>query len=184
MQISRELLKACLENDRRAQNELYREVFNFLMNICMRYKTNYDDAGAALNGIFLKMLDGLTEFDLSKPVGPWLKTIAIRSLIDEHRASLRHQGEELNGHQGAHQINGHSRLQEKDILSLIQSLSEPTRTVINLYIIDGYKHKEISEMLDMSEGNSRWHLNKGRNFIKQYLEREEKILDKVIQSNE
>lgn len=67
----------------------------------------------------------------------------------------------------------------KDILAIIQSLQEPTKSVVNLYIIDGFKHREIAEMLGISEGNSKWHLNKGRNQIKTALTLESERLERI-----
>lgn len=165
MPIDKKLIKKCLKNDRRSQNELYKELFSYVMNICIRYKTNYDDAGTALNTIYLKVLKGLKEYDASKPLLPWVKTIAVRHLIDEYRSEKRHEAVGLDDIPTSH-LNGHGatsdNLRADDILKMLNHLPPITKNVFNLYAIDGYKHREIAEMLGMSEGNSKWHVNQAR----------------------
>jgi len=89
MQIKKDLINACLEGKRAAQNELYREVFSYLMNICMRYKNDYDTAGASLNAIFLKILSKLDTFKQEESFIAWIKRIAVNHLIDEYRQHKR-----------------------------------------------------------------------------------------------
>src|SRR5690606_26260016 len=85
MQVDKELLEDCIQQKRLAQNRLYKEVFSYLMNICIRYKNDYDTAGASLNAIFLKILDNLKSFRQDDLFVPWMKRIAINHLIDEYR---------------------------------------------------------------------------------------------------
>ena len=182
MPIDKKLIKKCLKNDRRSQNELYKELFSYLMNICIRYKTNYDDAGSALNTIYLKVLNGLKDFDASLPILPWVKTIAVRHLIDEYRSEKRHEAVGLD-EVSAQQLNGHASTQDKlssvDILKMLNHLPPVTKNVFNLYAIDGYKHREIGEMLGMSEGNSKWHLNQARGKLQQLIAIENKRSERI-----
>src|SRR5690606_2708660 len=89
MQIKKDLINACLEGKRAAQNELYREVFSYLMNICMRYKNDYNTAGGSLNAIFLKVLTNLHTFKQDEFFMAWIKKIAVNHLIDEYRIHKR-----------------------------------------------------------------------------------------------
>ena len=182
MAIDKKLIKNCLKNDRRSQNELYKELFSFLMNICIRYKNNYDDAGAALNTIYLKVLKGLETYQDEKSMLPWVKTIAVRHLIDEFRSEKRHEAVALED-APMQQVNGYSVSQDKlhvdDILSMLNKLPINSRNVFNLYVMDGYKHREIADLLGMSEGNSKWHLNQARKQLQHMIEHERNQTKKI-----
>jgi len=173
--IDRKLIKGCLDDNRRSQNELYRKLFSFLMNICMRYKNNYDDAGSALNAIFLKLMLALSDYDVNKPILPWVKTIAIRHLIDEFRskAVLNEVSLEEIADQHIYFAQPDEQLRADDILKLIHLLPEPSKAVFNLHVIDGYTHREIGDELHILESTSRWHLAKARKQLQGWLNREE-----------
>lgn len=176
MHIDKDLIKACISGKQAAQNELYREVFSYLMNICIRYKNDYDTAGGSLNAIFLKILTNLHIFKHEESFIAWIKRIAVNHLIDEYRhhkremEKLSYIEEEkkaiLNG------STGHFKEEEMNadyLLEMIHELPTMTAKVFNLYAIDGYKHKEIAEILIMSENTSKWHLREARKKLKEKL---------------
>ncbi|MBO6515547.1 MAG: RNA polymerase sigma factor [Bacteroidia bacterium] len=179
----KELINRCISNDRRSQNELYRELFSYLMNICVRYKLNYDDAGSALNLIFLKVLKGLKTFDDSKSFLPWVKTIAIRHLVDEYRMEKRHDTSDLTEAATSasdwQKDSALSKLNTDDILAMIRKLPTTTASVFNLHVIDGFKHREIAELLHISEGTSKWHLNHARKQLQLFLKVETKRSENI-----
>ncbi|MFT5157624.1 MAG: RNA polymerase sigma factor (sigma-70 family) [Bacteroidia bacterium] len=181
MEVPELLIRKCLKNDRRAHNELYKLLFGYLMSICMRYQKNYDDAGAAVNAIFLKIVLGLSDFDGGRPFLPWVKTIAIRHLIDEHRKTTA-RNERIVFDDEQIEDEGYTSLpsteiEAKDLLIMVKSLPETTAKVFNLHVMDGYKHNEIGEMLNLSEGTSRWHLSIARKQLQALLIVESKKLD-------
>lgn len=177
------LINKCLKNDRRSQNDLYRELFSYLMNICIRYKDNYDDAGSALNLIYLKVLKGLESYDESKAFLPWVKTIAIRHLVDEFRRGQKHDSVSIDhtdlGEGNWQNESAISSLNTEDILNMIKKLPITTASVFNLYVIDGYKHREVADMLNISEGTSKWHLNSARKQLQLFLSAEAKRSENV-----
>ena len=176
MQIKKDLINACLEGKRAAQNELYREVFSYLMNICMRYKNDYDTAGVSLNAIFLKILSKLDTFKQEESFIAWIKRIAVNHLIDEYRQHKRERAKlgyieeeskaELNG-SAAHEKE--AEMNADYLIQMIKELPPLTAKVFNLYAIDGYKHREIGELLEMSENTSKWHLREARIKLKEKL---------------
>jgi len=177
MILSKEQIANCCKGDQREISELYDALFSFIMNISMRYKLNYDDAGASTNSIFIKFLGTLEGIDNARSVLPLVKTIAVRHLVDEYRATKRKQelisDQELSNHINlSGSLSSDADLNAEDLLKMIRSLPEPTATVFNLYVVDGYKHKEIADMLGLNEGNSKWHLNKARNMLKAMLIKE------------
>jgi RNA polymerase sigma-70 factor (ECF subfamily) len=150
------------------------------MNICIRYNRNYDEAGAALNAIYMKIISNLSRYDLEKPLLPWVKTIAMNHLTDEFRKSesLRNMisfNEDLGMFEnGRAAFDSQTTLAAKDLLKMIQALPQVSQRVFNLYAIDGFNHREIGEMLGMSEGTSKWYLHEARAGLQQMLEEEQK----------
>lgn len=178
MKIDQDLIQACLDNKRSAQNQLYKETFSYLMNICIRYKNDYDTAGASLNAIYLKILDNLYKFRQEDSFIPWIKRIAVNHLIDEYRKEKREKeklsyidevGQNHSNHSSFHA--GEADMDSEYLLQMIRELPTMTAKVFNLYAIDGYKHKEIGKMLDMSENTSKWHLREARIKLKAKLKR-------------
>lgn len=183
MDIDKKLIKNCIKNNRRAQNALYSALFSFLMNICIRYKNNYDDAGASLNTIYLKILKALPSFDTQQSILPWAKTIAVRHLIDEYRSVNKEESiglENVNGSSaGTNHESVELKLNADDLLRMVNQLPATTKNVFNLYVIDGYNHREIGEMLDMSEGTSKWHLSEARRKMQLALQKETKRMERL-----
>lgn len=176
MKIEKALLDDCKRQKRLAQNQLYNEVFSYLMNICVRYKNDYDSAGASLNAIFLKVLDNLNDFRSDEAFVPWMKRIAVNHLIDEYRKEKRER-EKLGFLEevglSSHPTSIHEKEAELDseyLLEMIRQLPTMTAKVFNLYAIDGFKHREIAELLEMSESTSKWHLGEARKKLVAMLE--------------
>ncbi|MEM6264050.1 MAG: RNA polymerase sigma factor [Bacteroidota bacterium] len=178
MNITPQLLKACKRQDRRAQSALYKACFQPLMGICMRYQKNEADAVAALNQAFLKIIQKLDTYPPKVPFEAWAKRITINTLIDVYRAQKRHQDKvayyefyETDDFTGLVSFNeADQQLDAQEIEQLIQQLPDMSRKVFNLFAIDGYSHKEICKMLDISEGTSKWHVSSARKFLRKRLE--------------
>jgi RNA polymerase sigma-70 factor (ECF subfamily) len=148
------------------------------MNICIRYNRNYDEAGGAVNAIFLKIISNLITYDLDKPLLPWVKTIALNHLTDEFRKSKSlHSIISFNGDLNKFEnvrtaLDSQTSLAAKDLHKMLQALPQVSQKVFNLYAIDGFNHREIGEMLDMSEGTSKWYLHEARVRLQQMLDEE------------
>ncbi|WP_123776110.1 RNA polymerase sigma factor [Brumimicrobium aurantiacum] len=184
MHIDVKLLKACAKNKRKAQEKLYEACFLFLMPICKRYHNNEQDARAAYNVAFLKIIDNLNKLDLEEvPFAAWAKRVMTNSLIDEYRKnkkyrekiSKRDQERELEYHSTGVKNEAESNFGESSIMDLLEYLNPSTKRVFILYVIEGYTHKEIGEIMEMSNGTSKWHLSKARKELKVLLEKLEKI---------
>lgn len=180
MQITLEVLKACAEQDRKAQKQLYEYCFRSLMPVCLRYHNNEEDARSSLNISFLKIINGLESMDLKElNFNAWAKRITTNTLIDEYRKSKKHlshyQGKEtereLDIHAEIIQNDAESEFGCEFILKLLTQIPDASAKVFGLYVIDGYSHKEIGELLDMSEGTSKWHLSTARKLLREKLEK-------------
>lgn len=176
MRVPESLLQRCKKGERKAQFELYEESYSYLMAICSRYEKNKDDAEALLNLAFFKILTHLDAFDsLKVPFDSWCRRITINCLIDEYRKKQRDQ------HQFVDQLEDHvplstmeyneadQKFDAEDLEQMIRKLPPVSQKVFNLYIVDGYSHKEIAELLTITESTSKWHLSFARKTVKTML---------------
>ncbi|MDZ7848143.1 MAG: RNA polymerase sigma factor [Owenweeksia sp.] len=175
MEIKKELLQACKQEKRRAQFELYKLCYGTLMSVCLRYERNKEDAEFMLNKVFYKILTNLHRYDEKAPFEAWIRRIAINTQIDEYRKNSRSK---LDYHEEPMQVaplevmdynEADKRFDAEELLLMIQQLPNMSQKVFNLYVIDGYNHKEIAEQLEMSEGTSKWHLSNARKKLKAML---------------
>jgi RNA polymerase sigma-70 factor (ECF subfamily) len=182
MVIDNELLKDCEKGKRRACNQLYEHLFSYLMNICIRYNNSYDEAGAALNAIFLKVVSNLSKRNPEKQLLPWVKVIAMNHLADEFRKleTLKNNmsfSDDLTQFDTLKsEFNVQINLEVKDLLKMIQKLPPACNKVFNLHAIDGYNHAEIGEMLGINEGTSKSQLHVARIKLQKMIEEEQKNL--------
>lgn len=176
MTIDPKILTACAEGNRRAQNELYQLCYSPLMSVCLRYKPDRDEAASMLNVGFLKILKNLDKYSVETPFIAWIKRIMINTLIDDYRKRKKDQVvEHRDFSEFQSDIKGFDfnaadqAFDAEQIRSIVNELPEMTKKVFNLYAIDGYNHKEVAKMLDMSEGTSKWHLSTARKKLKVIL---------------
>jgi RNA polymerase sigma factor (sigma-70 family) len=179
MHITTEILEACVQNDRRAQKQLYEHCYKALISVCMRYYSNTEDARFVFNNGFLKIINGLASVNLEEiNFGAWSKRIMVNVLIDEYRRNKNHDSLifaketdrelEINATNSTNQ--GEEGLNYEAIMGLLKTIPQISAHVFTLYVIDGYNHKEIGEMLDITEGTSKWHLSTARKHLRDRLE--------------
>lgn len=189
MQINEQILKDCLHDDRRAQKQLYEYCYRQFIRLCMRYHSNHEDARFALNNGFMKIIKGLESVELSDlNFSAWSKRIIVNSLIDEYRKNKNHQqlvvsketDRELEFHADNVVNQGEVMLSYQEIMNLLKTIPPISAHVFTLYIIDGFNHKEIGELLEITEGTSKWHLSTARKLLRDRLELTEQKSDKLF----
>ena len=175
MEISLDLITACIRRERKAEYELYRLTYSYLMGICYRYVNSREEAREMLNIGFTKMLYNLEKYKPEIPFRAWTRKVMINVLIDEYRKEKIHY-ENIQYVEEYHETKDYSELNEAlvkmnvdQIHALIIKLPPVSQRVFNLFVIDGFSHKEIAQMLKMSEGTSKWHLNFSRNKLKEMM---------------
>jgi RNA polymerase sigma-70 factor (ECF subfamily) len=167
-----QLLEACRKGDRKAQKELYQRMSPVLMGICKRYLKKKEDAEEALGNAFLKIYSTLSQYRGSGSFEGWMKKITVRTCLDFLRA--KNSPFDLGWeHEIAEEPIGQDDAEY--LLFLIGQLPVGYRTVFNLYAIEGYKHQEISELLNISEGTSKSQLSKARRMLKEQILKERTI---------
>jgi RNA polymerase sigma-70 factor (ECF subfamily) len=175
MNIELDLLTACIKSERKAEYELYKMTYGYLMSICFRYTNSREEAEEMLNIGFLKILKNLEKYKPEVPFKFWIRRVMINVLIDEFRRKKRHQetmeyvGEYYESEKTADENAVISKMNVEQIHALIMQLPPMSQKVFNLYVIDGFSHKEIADLLKMSEGTSKWHLNLSRTRLKDML---------------
>lgn len=177
MDVQPGLIKDCINRNRRAEYQLYKVTYSYLMSICIRYARNQDLAKEMLNVGFLKILQNLERYREEIPFKAWIRRIMINTLIDEYRKIKRHNQvihyvEEYYDNSDYAELNSAiDKIDTAKIHELISHLPEMAQKVFNLFVIDGYSHKEIGELLGIEEGTSKWHLNSARTKLKSMLEK-------------
>jgi RNA polymerase sigma factor (sigma-70 family) len=172
--IDQEIIDACRKNDRRAQEKLYEWCYVKLMPTCMRYHRNEEDARAILNLGFVKICKNLDKLKPSTPFEAWVRRITINTIIDEFRKNKNYiqlvdskeTDRELEIHHTTIENSVWSKLEMDILMGMLKRLPDVSRKVFNLYVIDGYTHKEIGELLNISDGTSKWHLSNARKLLR------------------
>jgi RNA polymerase sigma-70 factor (ECF subfamily) len=168
MNVDSELIKGCINGERRAEYELYKVVYSYLMSICYRYTHQKELAEEMLNIGYLKILTHLSKYDETMPFKSWIRRIMVNTLIDEYRknkalkSKISFVEEYYDSNEYYHTNSAIENINAKEILKMIEKLPRASAQVFNLYAIDGFSHKEIADMLEISEGTSKWHLNFAR----------------------
>lgn len=147
-----------------------------MMAVCFRYVRNKEDALEVLHSGFLKVFQNIGSFDDSKSaLSTWIQTIMIRTAIDFLRKKnpLARSVEWTETAEPEIQAEVLVNKSAEEILLFLNQLSPNTATVFNLYAIEGYNHKEIAQLLNMSEGTSKWHLSEAKKKLATMLRNKE-----------
>lgn len=158
------LIQGSLKGKRRAQEKLFKACFSYGMSVCLRYTDHHTQAEEALSEGFAKMFAQLHRYDPSRSFKGWLRRVLINTSIDLHRREKPHRYQvEIDDTTPVgfapcilDEINAEA------IKMLIAQLPPAYRNIFNLYVVEGYNHREIADMLDISEGTSKSNLSKAR----------------------
>lgn len=158
------LVRKSRKNNRRAQQKLFKACFAYGMSICLRYTDTETQAEEAFSEGFVKVFTQLDRYDESRSFKGWLRRILINTAIDLHRREKPHRYQvEIENAVPLHFDECTlDRLSADEIRQLIGELPPAYRNVFNLYVVEGYNHREIAEMLGISEGTSKSNLSKAR----------------------
>lgn len=165
------LIKQCKRNDRSAQEQLYRIYAAKLFGVCLKYSDSRQQAEDNLQDGFVTIFQKISQYKNQGSFEGWMKRILINTALQKHRK------------QKLYTITNEDLLHEEEIeveteelsvdflLECVQSLPERYRQVFNMYVMDGYSHREISEFLQISEGTSKSNLARARMALKDKIEK-------------
>lgn len=166
-----DLINACIKNDRLAQASLYKKHYGVMMSICMRYTKNRDEALEIVNNGFLKVFLNLDKWQGGSLQG-WIRRIITNTAIDHLRAQVKYKEQTLPEDYDVYITDDYtSKLETNDLMNLVNALPDEQRMVFNLFAIEGYKHKEIADLLHISEGTSKWYVSEARKTLKLRIEK-------------
>ena len=168
------IIKGCCKRRRASQKELYEMFYAYGMSITLRYADSRDEAALVLNDAFLKVFSNIKKYDTERPFKPWLRRIIINTAINHfHKNKHKQQQENLEVASKimANEEKITSSISYREIVEMIQHLTPAYRTVFNLYVIEGFKHREIAEILGIAEGTSKSNLAKAKRNLQSILEK-------------
>ncbi|MEQ9442816.1 MAG: RNA polymerase sigma factor [Cyclobacteriaceae bacterium] len=171
MQEEQALIARCIKGDRTAQKEFYQQFASQMMVVGMRYCKNREDAEDVLQEAFVKVFNSLEKFRGESSIKYWIKRIVINTALNHHRKKVYlypHLDVEEVHHLGDEDTEI-ANYNYRDLLSILQSLPQGCQVIFNLYAIEGYKHKEIADMLNISEGTSKSQYSRARSLIKELI---------------
>lgn len=144
-----------------------------MMSICLRYTKNENDALEVLNNGFLKAFKNIHRYQSEKSVFyTWLRTIVVNSCIDFVKLKQREKesAEMYEAIDVAIAPEVITQMNAEELLCIVRQLPPATQAVFNLYAIEGFNHREIAALMNISEGTSKWHLSEGRKKLQQMIQ--------------
>lgn len=172
----KELVAGCRRGHRLAQKILYERYFGKMLGIAMRYTKHQEEAIEILNAAFLKVFTALDKYQDNNNLAGWIAKIVFNSAIDHVRRHTKYRKVmNFEVERDAPVYNDSiNHLQVEDLYKLIQKLPTASQTVFCLYVIDGYKHKEVAEILDITIGTSKWHLANARKELQRLIRQQDR----------
>ncbi|KAA9038514.1 sigma-70 family RNA polymerase sigma factor [Ginsengibacter hankyongi] len=179
------LIRGCTLNKRESQKKLYNSFYSYGMAICDRYTKRKEDSIEIFNDSFLKIFKEIHRYkpsyvDEMNSFKGWIRKIMIYTAIDHNRKYHKH---DFNGeleksiiYLPADDADAYDMISYDEIINAIRELSPAYRTVINLFIIDGFSHEEISDQLGIAVGTSKSNLSKARQQLQKILKKDNQIL--------
>jgi RNA polymerase sigma factor (sigma-70 family) len=165
-----EMIAGCVANDRRAQEYLYKLYFQPIWSMCMKYMKNEADTMDILNDGFLKVFLKINKYESKGNLEGWIRRVVYNTLVDHVRKNQRYtRFMVFEEYDAPFKDQANSNLFEEDLMKEVDRLPKVTKDVFKLYAIEGYSHHEIGEMLNMSEGTSRWYLSEARKKLKEKI---------------
>lgn len=166
-----DFIQACIDNQSWAQKILYEEYYPNMMSLAMRYAGTKDDAMDIIHESFIKVFKNLHKYNTGTSLNAWIKTIVVNTSIDFYRKDIKSRTESIEEANSIISYFPHAldNIATEEILSALQKLTPSYRSVFNLYVLEGYSHREISKMLDINESTCRSNLVKARSKLKEYL---------------
>jgi len=168
-----DIIEGCKQQDEQSQEQLYRVCYADMMKLCIRYATDLQNAAAMYNDAMLKIFNTIRQYEGRGNFMGWIRRIVINTCIDHCRRQtnfIQCPVDEMPDNTVSINPDIYDRLSANDVINLLHELPRNTALVFNLFVLEGFKHDEIGQMLGISTGTSKWHLNEARRLLKSKLE--------------
>lgn len=166
----KELIDKCKKGDRKAQEQLYRQYSNILFGICLKYSRNKTEAEDSLHDSFMTIFEKIGQYKSKGSFEGWIKRITINTVLQKYRKEEYLKVVSDNLEEEVEVESVYTEIGLQTLLKYIQELPNKYRMTFNLYVLDGYSHKEISSMLGTSPGTSKSNLARARMILKEKIQ--------------
>jgi len=170
------MIDGCRKGNRTAQERLYKSYYRVMVSLCLRYTKNEADAVEVLNNGFLKVFKNIQRYEPAQgTLYTWIRTIVMHSCLDfvkarAGKAAHYELTEAVEVHVPPEAV---SKMKATELLQLVRQLPPATQAVFNLYVMEGYNHKEIGQLLNISAGTSKWHLSEARKNLQKMIQHQD-----------
>lgn len=174
MMSDQQMIEGCARHDRRAQQELYDQYSRFLLGVCMRYAVDKSEAEDILQESFLKIYFNIKDFSGTGSFIGWLRKVAVNTAITHYHKNLKFRYH-VEIEEYVTLETGQTSFEEdfftsEELYKVLNDLPAGYRMVFNLYAVDGYKHKEIGEMLGIDTNTSKSQYSRAKAAIREKLD--------------
>ena len=176
-----DLIEGCLRGDRKMQYALYERFAPKMYGVCLRYAANTEEAEDILQEGFIKVYKKISSYRGDGSFEGWIRRIFVNTAIEHFRKKnyLQPITEQEESTIEGKYVSVLDSLAEKDIIQLVQQLSPGYRTVFNMYVVEGYTHKQIADILGISEGTSKSQLSRAKlilqDLVRKHIEKRKQV---------
>lgn len=167
-----DLINGCIDGDPAMQRALYDRFSSKMYGVCLRYAGNVNDGNDLLQEGFIKVYKNLAKFRREGSFEGWIRRIFVNTCIEQFRKKVKSYNitEAQENTVEDKELDAIDILNAKDMMQMINELPPGYKTIFNLYVVEGYSHKEIADMLQISEGTSKSQLARSKGALKKILE--------------
>jgi RNA polymerase sigma factor (sigma-70 family) len=164
-------IEGCRRSDRMSQQRIYKQFHNYALSVCYRYAASNEEAKEILNDAFFKIFTKLDRYDSQYSFKGWLHRVVVNTAIDRYRSRANEPkyGELILANHVEVVEEVVENLTREEVYKMVQALPPAYRTAFNLFVVDGFSHGEIAQMLQITEGASKSNLSKARQRLRQML---------------
>jgi RNA polymerase sigma-70 factor (ECF subfamily) len=173
------IVEGCVREERKCQQMIFEMYYGKMMSACLRYISDRDEAQDVLQDGFIKVFNSIAKFDFNGSFEGWVRRIVVNTAIDHIRKKKKdifqvtdYEFIMNNYSEEADDVENdsiYSNLNNQEIIDAIKQLSPAYRTVFSMYVIDGYSHQQIADLLNINIGTSKSNLAKARMNLQKVL---------------
>lgn len=171
------LIDGCIRGERVMQRTLYERFCRKMLVVCLRYSKSKQEAEDILQESFIKIFDHIKHFRRECPLEGWIRRIVVNTALNYNRSKL-YLYPALDLEDVEHTVEENLTLADfhfEELLAMIRQLAPRYQMVFNLFAIEGYTHKEIAEMLNISEGTSKSQYSRARMILQQMIAEKQRV---------
>jgi len=177
-QQTEQLIEACIKGDRQSQSKLYNLYKQKMFVVCLRYSKTREEAEEILQEGFMKVFEYLFQFKSSGPLEGWMRKIMVNCALQKYRSKGKlHPVIDIDTVSFEYEVHEDiiAKIGTKELLQMVQQLPPAYRMVFNLYVFEGMKHREIAEILGISEGTSKSNLSDARAILQKAVNKSRQL---------